>query len=214
MVLAGRVLCVMMASASGHVILERFYDPISEPDQMRWRDGLHRPRPVRAGASTVAGSDCDKLATRCGVARRKDENMVVRSWRPSILRSRSGEYDEYTRESSPRLHALSRCPRFRFSSIRTRPDTYPIPFPLRVVAEVLQALASSIQGIVKGFTEARAFERHGMICLALDEIVSDGVEKRPGTPSDEPSSSDGGLIHPRAREDDAPRPTFRGYLAM
>ena len=42
MVLAGRVLCVMMASVSGHVILERFYDPIPEPDQMRWRDRLHR----------------------------------------------------------------------------------------------------------------------------------------------------------------------------
>ena len=77
MVLAGRVLCVMMASASGHVILERFYDPISEPDQMRWRDRLHRAEASSgAGASTVAESDCDKLATRCGVARHGDENMV------------------------------------------------------------------------------------------------------------------------------------------
>ena len=56
MVLAGRVLCVMMASASGHVILERFYDPISEPEQMRWRDRLHRAEASSgAGASTVAG---------------------------------------------------------------------------------------------------------------------------------------------------------------
>ena len=71
MVLAGRVLCVMMASVSGHVILERFYDPIPEPDQMRWRDRLHRAEASSggAGASTVAESDCDKLASRCGVAR-------------------------------------------------------------------------------------------------------------------------------------------------
>ena len=78
MVLAGRVLCVMMASVSGHVILERFYDPIPEPDQMRWRDRLHRAEASSggAGASTVAESDCDKLASRCGVARHGDENMV------------------------------------------------------------------------------------------------------------------------------------------
>uniref|UniRef100_A0A7S0ICA6 Coatomer subunit zeta n=1 Tax=Micromonas pusilla TaxID=38833 RepID=A0A7S0ICA6_MICPS len=142
MVLAGRVLCVMMASASGHVILERFYDPISEPDQMRWRDRLHRAEASSgAGASTVAESDCDKLATRCGVARHGDENMVwcgVGDLRFYAVGSE--EYDEYT------------------------------------LAEVLQALASSVKGIVKkGFTEAHAFEHYGMICLALDEIVSDGV---------------------------------------
>lgn len=33
-----------------------------------------------------------------------------------------------------------------------------------------------MKGIVKkGFTEAHAFEHYGMICLALDEIVADGV---------------------------------------
>ena len=103
MVLAGRVLCVMMASASGHIILERFYDPISEPDQMRWRDRLHRAEASSgAGASTVGESDCDKLATRCGVARHGDENMVwcgVGDLR--FYAVGSGEYDEYTRESSP-----------------------------------------------------------------------------------------------------------------
>jgi hypothetical protein len=81
---------------------------------------------------------------------------------------------------SPRPASIrpSRCPQFPgfFHDPATRPDTYPIPFPLRVVAEVLQALASSVKGIVKkGFTEAHAFEHYGMICLALDEIVCDGV---------------------------------------
>ena len=104
MVLAGRVLCVMMASVSGHVILERFYDPIPEPDQMRWRDRLHRAEASSggAGASTVAESDCDKLASRCGVARHGDENMVwcgVGDLR--FYAVGSGEYDEYGRESSP-----------------------------------------------------------------------------------------------------------------
>lgn len=112
MVLAGRVLCVMMASASGHVILERFYDPISEPEQMRWRDRLHRAEASSgAGASTVAESDCDKLATRCGVARHGDENMVwcgVGDLR--FYAVGSGEYDEYTRESSPRLHSSESVP--------------------------------------------------------------------------------------------------------
>ena len=53
-------------------------------------------------------------------------------------------------------------------STRSRPTT--------AVAEVLPALAPSVKGIVKkGFTEAHAFEHYGMICLALDEIVADGV---------------------------------------
>lgn len=94
--------------------------------------------------------------------------------------TRSGRESTTNTRVSPRPASirLSRCPRFPgfFLDPGTRPDTYPIPFPLRVVAEVLQALASSIKGIVKkGFTEAHAFEHYGMICLALDEIVSDGV---------------------------------------
>ena len=187
MVLAGRVLCVMMASVSGHVILERFYDPIPEPDQMRWRDRLHRAEASSggAGASTVAESDCDELASRCGVARHGDENMVwcgVGDLR--FYAVGSGEYDEYGRESNPppALHPWPESVPSRLSheilpsilpsltprSTRSRPTT--------AVAEVLQALASSVKGIVKkGFTEAHAFEHYGMICLALDEIVSDGV---------------------------------------
>ena len=44
------------------------------------------------------------------------------------------------------------------------------------VVEVIQALVDSVAGLVKKhFDEARVFEHYGMICLALDEIVSDGV---------------------------------------
>ena len=51
MVLAGRVLCVMMASVSGHVILERFYDPIPEPvpPAMEW----HSTNPSTRGRPRV-----------------------------------------------------------------------------------------------------------------------------------------------------------------
>jgi len=46
------------------------------------------------------------------------------------------------------------------------------------VCSVVQALVSSVKALmgVKGtFTEAHVFQHYGMICLALDEIVSDGI---------------------------------------
>ena len=45
------------------------------------------------------------------------------------------------------------------------------------MSEVLQALVSSVRAMVKhkGLTEAAVFEHYGMVCLALDEMVSDGV---------------------------------------
>lgn len=44
------------------------------------------------------------------------------------------------------------------------------------MAEVLQALVTSVKAMVKkNLSEASVFDHYGMVCLALDEIVSDGV---------------------------------------
>ena len=180
----------------GCVILERFTTHL-EANRCGGATGSTAPKPRPGLAHHGGESDCDKLATRCGVAR-GDENMVwcgVGDLRSPVG---SGEYDEYT--ASPRPASVVRSVPTRFFPIRDPPTRIPSRF-LRVVAEVPQALASSVKGIVKkGFTEAHAFEHYGMICLALDEIVCDGVVKPPpGTPSDEPSSSRWPTDRSRAR---------------
>jgi len=137
---AGRVLCVMLTSASGNVIIERFYEPtLSEREQMEWRSRLHEASACTVG---VGEQDAERVAEVCGMARDGEETMV---WcQVGDLRFYavgSGEYDELA------------------------------------LAEVLQALVTSVKACVKNkaFTEAYLFAHFGMICLALDEIVSSGV---------------------------------------
>lgn len=107
---AGRVLCVTMTSASGNVIVERFYEPrLSEREQMMWRARLHEAS-TSSAAAEVGEEDADRVAEVCGTARggeHGEENMV---WcRVGDLRFYavgSGEYDELAREYFP-----TSCPR-------------------------------------------------------------------------------------------------------
>jgi hypothetical protein len=100
---AGRVLCVMMTSASsGNVIVERFYEPrLSEQQQMEWRSRLHEAS-SGAGTAGVGEQDAERVAAMCGVARGGDhgeENMVwCRVGDLRFFAVGSGEYDELARE--------------------------------------------------------------------------------------------------------------------
>lgn len=100
MAVAGRVLCVMMASAEGNVIVERFYEPrLSEHDQMEWRTRLHE---ASTGTAGVGEQDAERVAEVCGVSRggeHGEENMVwCRVGDLRFFAVGSGEYDELARE--------------------------------------------------------------------------------------------------------------------
>ena len=150
--MAGRVLCVSMVSASGHVIVERFFERLSETDQMLWRRRLHEASEssvADGGAATLQASDAGRVADACGVSRNGEHCLAwCRVGDVRFYAVGTGLYDELARAS---------------------------PRP-RAVAEVLQAMVDSVGEMAKKhFDEARVFEHYGMICLALDEIVSDGV---------------------------------------
>ena len=190
--MAGRVLCVSIVSASGHVIVERFFERLSETDQMLWRRRLHEasePSVADGGAATLQASDAGRVADACGVSR-NGENCLAwcRVGDVRFYAVGSGLYDELARASprprtpAPRPSRVARrdfLPRpsrhFPPTVLDPSPPVPPTPSP-RAVAEVLQAMVDSVGAMAKKhFDEARVFEHYGMICLALDEIVSDGV---------------------------------------
>jgi len=97
-VMSGRVLCVTVASASGHVIVERFYERLPETTQMQWRRRLHEASSGslgHGGASTLSGNDFARVEEVCGVSHQGEDCMVwcgvgdIRFYAVG-----SGQYDE------------------------------------------------------------------------------------------------------------------------
>jgi hypothetical protein len=102
-VMSGRVLCVTVASASGHVIVERFYERLPETTQMQWRRRLHEASSGslgHGGASTLSGNDFARVEEVCGVSHQGEDCMVwcgvgdIRFYAVG-----SGQYDELARAS-------------------------------------------------------------------------------------------------------------------
>ena len=93
----------------------------------------------------------------------------------------SGEYDELARASLLPIPPDNRDSVSFFktatATVLASRDQPRSLRPLLAVAEVLQALVTSTKGTVKkgGLDDERLFAQYGMLCLALDEIVSDGV---------------------------------------
>ena len=68
----GRVLCVIITSATGHVIIERFYDRLGEKDQMRWRERLNEASSSSVGvggSAKLSVDESDRVAEACGTSR-------------------------------------------------------------------------------------------------------------------------------------------------
>jgi hypothetical protein len=196
--MSGRVLSVTVASASGHVIVERFYERLPETTQMLWRRRLHEASEAslgERGSAMLDASDFARVEEGCGVARHGEDCMVwcgvgdVRFYAVG-----SGQYDEFGRASwtpPPPVHLPSTVrfpPRpeldhesippvpFPVAARRVNRTPLPLPPPFCVsVAEVLQTLVTAIAAMTKKrFDESKVFEHYGMICLALDDIVVDG----------------------------------------
>jgi hypothetical protein len=196
--MSGRVLSVTVASASGHVIVERFYERLPETTQMLWRRRLHEASEAslgERGSAMLDASDFARVEEGCGVARHGEDCMVwcgvgdVRFYAVG-----SGQYDEFGRASwtpPPPVHPPSTVrfpprpeldhesiPLSRSPSRRRRVNRTPLPLPPPFcvsVAEVLQTLVTAIAAMTKKrFDESKVFEHYGMICLALDDIVVDG----------------------------------------
>jgi hypothetical protein len=198
--MSGRVLSVTVASASGHVIVERFYERLPETIQMMWRRRLHEASEAslgERGSATLDAPDFARVEEGCGVARHGEDCMVwcgVGDLR--FYAVGSGQYDEFGRASltpPPPVHPPSTVPsppsrarpRNHSSSASPVPPSprrfadrtprSPSPVPDIAVAEVLQALVTAIAAVTKKrFDESKVFEHYGMICLALDDIVVDG----------------------------------------
>ena len=167
---------------------------------MLWRRRLHEASEssvADGGAATLQASDAGRVADACGVSRNGEHCLAwCRVGDVRFYAVGTGLYDELARASPAPAQpppvrrasrdAISSSSLPPFSPIHPGPLTPvpPTPFP-RAVAEVLQAMVDSVGEMAKKhFDEARVFEHYGMICLALDEIVSDGVVRRPtGTPS-------------------------------
>jgi hypothetical protein len=101
--MSGRVLSVTVASASGHVIVERFYERLPETTQMLWRRRLHEASEAslgERGSAMLDASDFARVEEGCGVARHGEDCMVwcgvgdVRFYAVG-----SGQYDEFGRAS-------------------------------------------------------------------------------------------------------------------
>ena len=197
--MSGRVLSVTVASASGHVIVERFYERLPESTQMLWRRRLHEASEAslgERGSAVLDAPDFARVEEGCGVARHGEDCMVwcgvgdVRFYAVG-----SGQYDEFGRASStapppvhppstvpspprPELDHESIHPTLPFSRREPRSLTErrsPVSRPHVSVAEVLQTLVTAIAAMTKKrFDEPKVFEHYGMICLALDDIVVDG----------------------------------------
>jgi hypothetical protein len=99
--MSGRVLCVTVASASGHVIIERFYEPTSERDQMMWRRRLHEASAssvADGGAATTSSGDFARAGETCEVAWHGEECMAwCRVGDVRFYAIGSGQYDELAR---------------------------------------------------------------------------------------------------------------------
>ncbi|MDA9098726.1 hypothetical protein N9L76_07310 [bacterium] len=99
--MSGRVLCVTVASASGHVIVERFYERLPETVQMQWRRRLHEASSVSLGdrgASCLPSLDFACVEEACGCSRQGEDVLVwcgVGDIR--LYAVGSGQYDEFAR---------------------------------------------------------------------------------------------------------------------
>ena len=115
--MSGRVLSVTVASASGHVIVERFYERLPETIQMMWRRRLHEASEAslgERGSATLDAPDFARVEEGCGVARHGEDCMVwcgVGDLR--FYAVGSGQYDELGRASltpPPPVHPPSTVP--------------------------------------------------------------------------------------------------------
>lgn len=115
--MSDRVLSVTVASASGHVIVERFYERLPETIQMMWRRRLHEASEAslgERGSATLDAADFARVEEGCGVARHGEDCMVwcgVGDLR--FYAVGSGQYDEFGRASStppPPVHPPSNVP--------------------------------------------------------------------------------------------------------
>ena len=89
--MSDRVLSVTVASASGHVIVERFYERLPETIQMMWRRRLHEASEASLGERGSATLDAAIRARRGGVRSRASRGRlhgVVWCGRPAVLRRR------------------------------------------------------------------------------------------------------------------------------
>ena len=102
--MSGRVLSVTVASASGHVIVERFYERLPETTRMLWRRRLHEASEEslrERGSAVLDAPEFARVEEGCGVARHGEDCMVwcgvgdVRFYAVG-----SGQYDEFGRASS------------------------------------------------------------------------------------------------------------------
>jgi hypothetical protein len=102
MMAAGRVLCVTVTSATGHVIIERFYEALPERAQMEWRARLHEASEASiavGGRAALGEQEADRVSEACGTARHGDDNVVwVRVGDVCFFAVGDGEYDELARE--------------------------------------------------------------------------------------------------------------------
>ena len=181
----GRVLCVIITSATGHVIIERFYDRLGEKDQLRWRERLNEASSSSVGvggSAKLSVDESDRVAEACGTSRHEDECLAwIRVGNVRFYAVGSGEYDELARASLLPIPPDNRDSVSFFktatATVLASRDQPRSLRPLLAVAEVLQALVTSTKGTVKkgGLDDERLFAQYGMLCLALDEIVSDGV---------------------------------------
>ena len=115
--MSDRVLSVTVASASGHVIVERFYVRLPETIQMMWRRRLHEGLggvPRGTSSATLDAADFARVEEGCGVARHGEDCMVwcgVGDLR--FYAVGSGQYDEFGRACStppPPVHPPSNVP--------------------------------------------------------------------------------------------------------
>ena len=115
--MSDRVLSVTVASASGHVIVERFYERLPETIQMMWRRRLHEASEAslgERGSATLDAADFARVEEGCGVARHGEDCMVwcgVGDLR--FYAVGSGQYDEFGRACStppPPVHPPSNVP--------------------------------------------------------------------------------------------------------
>ena len=134
--MSGRVLSVTVASASGHVIVERFYERLPETTQMLWRRRLHEASEAslgERGSAMLDASDFARVEEGCGVARHGEDCMVwcgvgdVRFYAVG-----SGQYDEFGRASwtpPPPVHLPSTV-RFPPRPELDHESIPPVPFPV------------------------------------------------------------------------------------
>ncbi len=180
---SGRVACLILATRSGLVIYERFYERLAEAEKAELRaacDEITPPEGAAPGQELVGRFRGGRLV---GVA----SGEVV------FYALGTGEYTELARECGGEGRALAcarwcaRCRRGRCQTAPTAPNAAASP-PLltaappaalapRAVAEILRALAAIYleELRVPALTDAALFANYALTALAADEVIKEGI---------------------------------------